>query len=293
MVFQGISCKFSTKNEEQYRTIGELWDFCAELYGREKLRGLGYNWTPESIEYVIGLDASEKPKLLNIQNIQKKYPDARYKEVLLPDRGWQEYTGRTDRLGELYEEIYKEGAPAYEIESFYEDGSCKLLICRDFLPLELLREDALEEVRRLYGSVIGTEGCVWNENYPNVALLREDIQKGDLYGIRNERGQLVAAIAKDRDKEVDALSCWSPELSPAAELARLAVAVEYQNQGMARTLLRQGMKLMAQRGYKGIHFLVAVKNKRALHSYHALGFTAVGETDMFGEHYLCYEKKIS
>ena len=55
MEFKGISKTFSTVGEKQYETIGEFWNEMSGIYGRENLRGLGYNWTENSIEYVIGL----------------------------------------------------------------------------------------------------------------------------------------------------------------------------------------------------------------------------------------------
>ena len=54
MIFEGISRVFSTVNEQQYETIGAFWDELSAQYGLENLRGLGYNWTPDTIEYVIG-----------------------------------------------------------------------------------------------------------------------------------------------------------------------------------------------------------------------------------------------
>ena len=55
MLFKGISRVFSTENEAQYQTIGAFWDEMSGIYGLENLRGLGYNWTKDTIEYVIGL----------------------------------------------------------------------------------------------------------------------------------------------------------------------------------------------------------------------------------------------
>ena len=53
MKFIGIRKVFSTKNEEQYSTIGAFWDEMSAIYGRENLMGLGCNWTSDSIEYVM------------------------------------------------------------------------------------------------------------------------------------------------------------------------------------------------------------------------------------------------
>ena len=43
MEFKGISRTFSTVGEKQYETIGAFWDEMSGIYGRENLRGLGYN----------------------------------------------------------------------------------------------------------------------------------------------------------------------------------------------------------------------------------------------------------
>ena len=101
MRFCGISRTFSTENEIQYENIGQYWDDFASLYGREAIKGLGFNW-----------------------------PDCVYKEVELPDSGWKAYAGQTEDLSDMYGEIYQEGPLKYEIESFFEDGSCSLEIYR-------------------------------------------------------------------------------------------------------------------------------------------------------------------
>ena len=80
MIFKGYSRVFSTINNEQYNLIGEFWDEMSRIYARENLRGLGYNWTETSIEYVIGLiDGNMDGSNIN---------------VILPDDGWECISGR-------------------------------------------------------------------------------------------------------------------------------------------------------------------------------------------------------
>lgn len=112
MKFSGISRTFSTINSMQYETIGAFWDECSKKSGRENLRGLGYNWTEDSIEYVIGL----KNGIINGAN----------KTISIPNDNWQTRNGYTDELGKLYEEIYSDGVLDYEIESFNDDGTCEV-----------------------------------------------------------------------------------------------------------------------------------------------------------------------
>ena len=110
MEFRGISRIFSTVGNQQYNTIGAFWEELSERYGRENLRGLGYNWTNTSIEYVIGLIAGE----IDGWNVS----------VPLPEDGWQCVEGRTENLGAIYSGIYGDGPLKYEIEMFDDDGNC-------------------------------------------------------------------------------------------------------------------------------------------------------------------------
>lgn len=116
MFFRGISRVFSTENEMQYNTIGAFWDELAEKYGRSNLRGLGYNWTPTTIEYIIGL---------KVGDIQESNCS-----VELPDDGWIVVNGKTEDLGKIYDEIYKDGNLTYEIEMFADDGDCEIWYLR-------------------------------------------------------------------------------------------------------------------------------------------------------------------
>lgn len=112
MKFTGISKVFSTTDNQQYETIGAFWDELSKKYGRSNLRGLGYHWTKNSIEYVIGLKEGE----IELADCS----------VVLPDEGWLSVQGRTSDLGKLYEQIYLNGALQYEIETFSDDNRCEI-----------------------------------------------------------------------------------------------------------------------------------------------------------------------
>lgn len=116
MKFTGISRTFSTVGEKQYETIGEFWNELSGMYGRENLRGLGYNWTETSIEYVIGLIEGDI--------------DGKNMDVILPDDQWECVRGRTEELGKIYAAIYSHGPLKYEIEMFDDEGNCKILFYR-------------------------------------------------------------------------------------------------------------------------------------------------------------------
>ena len=116
MVFRGIGRTFSTENEQQYETIGAFWDELSARHGLTNLQGLGYGWTNCSIEYVIGLKTGEI--------------EGSNRAVELPDDGWTTVRGRTENLGEIYRQIYRDGNLTYEIETFSDEGDCEIRYIR-------------------------------------------------------------------------------------------------------------------------------------------------------------------
>lgn len=109
---------------------------------------------------------------------------------------------------------------------------------------------------------------------------------------KTETGELLGAISIDDDHVVEELPCWSAQLQPAAEFARLVVREDARGQAIARKMILAMMQVAAKRGCKSVHYLVSPGNQRAVHSYAHLHFTLCGEADLFGEHWLCYEKQL-
>ena len=121
MIFKGHSKIFSTINNKQYESIGDFWDEMILKYDIENLRGLGFNWTKTTIEYIIGLKNNEK--FDNVNSI--------WKEIELPDDRWEIVVGKTDNLEKIYEDIYRISDLKYEIEKFNNDGTCEIMYIRD------------------------------------------------------------------------------------------------------------------------------------------------------------------
>ncbi len=153
-------------------------------------------------------------------------------------------------------------------------------------------EKDFDRIMKIYAEAKGREFCVWTEDYPSEELIREDIRCHDLFCLKDEEGNIVGCIAKDRDAAVDALPFWSKEYAPAAEIARVVVAAGYENRGIARELVRRAMDELQSRGFRGIHYLVAQGNLPAIRSYRCLHFDRVGETDLGDIHYLCFEHSL-
>ena len=139
------------------------------------------------------------------------------------------------------------------------------------------REEA-EEILQLYQSLIGTEYCVWTENYPTEREVEFDLSRNALFC-------LYERMPEPDEREQGA------RLSEEQTAGHLPAA-EYQNRGIARILLQEAMAELKSQGYKAAHILVAKDNVKALRSYEKLHFTTAGECELFGHSYWCYEKEL-
>lgn len=149
-----------------------------------------------------------------------------------------------------------------------------------------------EELLRLYRSQIGREFCPWDEHYPGKKEIEFDLSRDSLFVMKDEDNHIIAAVSIDEDENVENLTCWSDALQPGGELSRIAVAIDRQNQGIAREMMQYAMKVLAERGRKSVHLLVNKKNEKAIRSYAHLNFQVVGECEMYEQSFLCYEKPL-
>lgn len=140
-----------------------------------------------------------------------------------------------------------------------------------------------------YHSFIGTEGCTWNEWYPAMEHVCSDIEKKNLFVVKDAEG-IVATISIDSDDQVDALENWT--IANSREAARLAVRSDMQGQSIARDMLTLLMEELKERGYEGIRFLVSPENPAALASYRKLLFENRGVVRLYERDWFCYEKRI-
>ena len=143
-----------------------------------------------------------------------------------------------------------------------------------------------------YHSLVGTEGCVWTEDYPSELEVEFDLSREALYCLKDDENEIIGVISIDDDPAVKDLDCWSSDLNPAVELSRLGVRIDKQNQGIARVLLTSLMEELKSQGMRGVRLLGCKENKKAIRSYSKFHFYVAGEIEMFGHPYWCYEKDL-
>ncbi len=151
-------------------------------------------------------------------------------------------------------------------------------------------ERDLPGVLNIYRTSIGQKGCPWNTEYPSEETIRFDMERDALFVLRDEDQEVAGCVSIDDDDEVKKLEFWDKEHVPAAELSRLGVLEKYQNAGLGRRLLDEGTEELKKQGYRAVHFMVYKYNERAIRAYSKSGFSVVGETFMYNEDFICYEK---
>ena len=148
--------------------------------------------------------------------------------------------------------------------------------------------DDREEILALYKTMLYGPAD-WNEYYPNEDTIEFDLSRNALYVMKDDEDRIIAAISIDEDEDVKNLSCWSRELIPSAELARLCVRKDMQNQGIAKKMMRHVFEILKKEGNKGVHILVRTGHEAALSSYRAIGVRMVGECNLFDKDFVCME----
>ena len=165
-------------------------------------------------------------------------------------------------------------------------------IVKQFFFSLALPDDA-SAILSLYRSHIGREFCAWTDDSPSADTIRFDLARNSLLCLKTKTGHdLAGVISFDADPETDILDCWSKELVPSVEFARVAVSLNYQGCGIAGKLFTCAMEKAKRRGFRSAHYLVAKTNEKALRAYRKLHFSMVGECVYHGVDYWCCEKEL-
>lgn len=143
-------------------------------------------------------------------------------------------------------------------------------------------KDDLDQVYKLYKSVVGTPFCVWDEQYPDWYDIHEDDENGTLY-VMAEGDTIVGAISIIVHNELDELDFWT--IRDAREIARVVVDPKHQGKGIAGKMVEEIADVLRKQGLSAIHLLVAEANPPAQRVYQKAGFQTLGTCFMFGHDY--------
>lgn len=149
-----------------------------------------------------------------------------------------------------------------------------------------------EEIYAIYSSLKGLPGCTWNDEYPTLDFVRDDIENRHALYKLTENGKIIAAAYLGDFEERERPECYDKSIKNLGEFSRVGVRREYHRKGYAERLLRFLLEEAESLGYDGLALLVGTENHGAAALYEKIGFRRVGEGVMYETRWFFYEKRI-
>ncbi len=157
---------------------------------------------------------------------------------------------------------------------------------------ENANESQSKEILALYDSVRGVGFCVWDESYPTMREIKQDLQTNNLY-VLTENGRIAGALSVMPENEMDTLDVWRMCDGTQAEIARIVVGEDFRGRGLAGIMVDSITEILRERGYRAIHISAAVGNLPALATYKKRGFEIMGREHIYGGEFFLLEKLIA
>lgn len=146
-----------------------------------------------------------------------------------------------------------------------------------------------EEIFAIYEELKGSPGCTWDESYPTLEFVKNDIEKRNALYKLSENGRVIAAAYLGDFEEVEMPECFDKSVKRFGELSRVGVRKEFHRMGYAQKLLSFLIKEAAKLGYDGLALLVGTENTAAITLYEKLGFVRCGEGNLYDTDWFFYE----
>lgn len=145
-------------------------------------------------------------------------------------------------------------------------------------------------ILELYRLVSASPFSTWNEDYPGMGEIENDITAGTLY-VLAEHEKLIGCISIVPENELDELTFWT-DAEGAGEIARVAISNAWQGQGLGLRLVADAEAALKRMGCRWVHLLVAEHNVPAYKTYMRAGYRVCGACQMYGNRYYACEKPL-
>ncbi|WP_105618014.1 GNAT family N-acetyltransferase [Vallitalea okinawensis] len=134
----------------------------------------------------------------------------------------------------------------------------------------------------------------WDEYYPNMDVINDDIESGDLYILKdNHHIQGIITLNDKQEKEYLDIQ-WEYSEGRQLIVHRLAISPNYQGRGLGDKLMQFAEEKARELGYDSIRLDTYVKNKKAIYFYEARDYIKRG--NLYFSHrkdpFIAFEKKL-
>jgi ribosomal protein S18 acetylase RimI-like enzyme len=156
----------------------------------------------------------------------------------------------------------------------------------------------LENIMLMYKSCVA--GMIangidqWDESYPNAEVIMEDLI-AQTYFVAIENNIIIAGINIDQNQDDTYLALdWKDKKNQFLVVHRLAVKVEFWNDGIGKSLMLFTENLVTEKGLNSIRLDTYSGNPKAMEFYRRLGYSELGTIDLKPnkDKYHCFEKII-
>ena len=132
----------------------------------------------------------------------------------------------------------------------------------------------------------------WDEIYPDRAVLREDIEKGQMYLVRQGGALAAAYVLNTEFDEGYAAGRWSYPDASFLVLHRLCVNPAFQHRGIAAQTMCLIEDTLRAQGIEAIRLDAFTQNPYALRLYEKRGFRRAGYVNFRKGRFCLMEKKL-
>lgn len=146
-----------------------------------------------------------------------------------------------------------------------------------------------EEIYAIYEELKGSKGCTWDENYPTLDFVRDDIEKRNSLYKLSENGRIIASAYLGDFEEVEMPDCFNKSVKRFGEISRVGVRREFHRKGYAEKLLKFLINEAERLGFDGLALLVGTENVGAAALYEKIGFKRCGEGNLYDTDWFFYE----
>ena len=165
--------------------------------------------------------------------------------------------------------------------------------------IRLATEDDLpalmELLRRVVPLMRASGNLQWDDNYPNEAVFRHDIDLSQLWIAEVDRDIAgVAAVTMDQEPNYTQVG-WDIK-EPAIVVHRLAVDPAFRGLGAAGALMQKAEEIAIERAITVLRVDTNTQNEATQRLFPKLGYLLAGEISLAfrpGLRFLCYEKRLA
>lgn len=132
----------------------------------------------------------------------------------------------------------------------------------------------------------------WDEEYPTPEILKEDIINKEMFlGIIDGKVATVAVVNQQYDDAYNKVQ-WQYKDKSFAIIHRLVVNVEFQNHGVAKTMMKEIEDILKEQKIETVRLDAFSLNPYALKMYEKIGYVKRGEAVWRKGLFYLYEKKL-